>query len=1069
MLLATERSPARMFGWCIKHGVQVAVIALLIFVLGIVAAMRIPVQMIPDLDVRTISVVTSWPGATPQDVEKEILIQQEDYLQNVAGLQRMISSSSTGSASIELEFPATVDTNDALIRVLNALSQVPTYPENVDEPRVLATSFSSNAFMFYSIQDISGKRTPEEVLRMFDFIEERVKPRMERVPGVSQVRMQGAPEQQIRVTVDLARLASVGLTIQGLRNSIRDRNRDISAGDISSGKRSYLVRTIGRLDTPDELSSIILKRRGDSVTTLGDVAEIELGLYEARTLSYQEGRPSIFASVSREIGTNVIEIRDAMELAIKEINRDVLGPEGLLIYKTSDDVRYVEASIQNVWRNLIVGALAATLVLWLFLRSIPGTLLCVLGIPVCTISAFISLLAADRTINVISLAGVAFAIGMTVDNAIVVLESIEKLRRKGMGRVEAALKGVSEVWSSILASTLTTIIVFAPIWLIEEEAGQLFSDISIAISGAIFASMLVAIAIIPTASTRFERLGRSESHRKSPSKVFTFFDQSIRKIAYSWKRALAGALATAGLSFLIIYTLTPSAEYLPEGEEAKIFSRLIMPPGYNLETMDEIAREVNGYFAPHITRLNPDGEVLRKGDVPPVARMLMILRNGMIMIVAECEDPARIDELSDVFSNYFKKFPGIRNFNSRGSIISSNDGGSRSVNLDISGADLSKIYTVADAAYRRAFEVLDSPQVNSEPSALSLQQPMVEIRPNWDRAAELGFTNQSFGFALSALTDGAYVDEFLLDGQRIDVFLYSREGEIGSLDALANLPLYAPAGGIVSVDAVADLVEKVDTSSIRRLNGERTVTLNIIPPRSIALEDAVEIVRNEIVDHLRDQGEIDSSVIVDVTGAGDQLQKTREALIGNFLIAVVLSYLLLAAVFSHWGFPFIILATVPIGIAGGITGLWLLNASGFIFNFFGLKPIQQPFDMITMLGFLILLGTVVNNPILIVSKTIDSLRAGISISESIHSATLSRIRPILMSTTTTVFGIAPLVVFPGAGTELYRGVGAIVLFGLMFSTFVTLIFLPSFLTLSLMIIEKLFPQKETMSVKIPAM
>ena len=203
-----------MFDWCIKHGVQVAVIALLIFVLGIVAAMRIPIQMIPDLDVRTISVVTSWPGATPQDVEKEILIQQEDYLQNVAGLQRMISSSSTGSASIELEFPATVDTNDALIRVLNALSQVPTYPENVDEPRVLATSFSSNAFMFYSIQDISGKRTPEEVLRMFDFIEERVRPRMERVPGVSQVRMQGAPEQQIRVTVDLARLASVGL---GLR------------------------------------------------------------------------------------------------------------------------------------------------------------------------------------------------------------------------------------------------------------------------------------------------------------------------------------------------------------------------------------------------------------------------------------------------------------------------------------------------------------------------------------------------------------------------------------------------------------------------------------------------------------------------------------------------------------------------------------------------------------------------------------------------------------------------------------------------------------------------------------
>lgn len=1048
-----------MFEWCIKHPTQVAVIALLVFVLGIVAAMRIPVQMIPDLDVRTISVVTRWPGATPQDVEKEILIQQEDYLQNVAGLQRMISSSSTGTASIELEFPATIDTNDALIRVLNALSQVPTYPENVDEPQVIATAFSSNAFMFYSIQDISGERTPEEVLRLFDFIEDRVRPRMERVPGVSQVRMQGAPEQQIRVTVDLARLAAGGLTLQEIRGAIRDRNRDISAGDISSGKRSYLVRTIGRLETPEQLKAIILKRSGDSTTTLGDVAEIELGLYEARTLSYQEGRPSIFASVSREIGTNVIEIRDAMETAIEEINRDVLGPEKLLIYKTSDDVRYVEASIKNVWRNLIAGAIAATLVLWLFLRSAPGTMLCVIGIPVCTISAFIGLLAADRTINVISLAGVAFAIGMTVDNAIVVLESIEKLRRRGMGRIEAALKGVSEVWSSILASTLTTIIVFAPIWLIEEEAGQLFSDISIAISGAIFSSMLVAIAIIPTASIRFKRLGRSETQEAPRPKIFAFFDRSVALITQSWKRALAGAAITAGASALIIATLTPSAEYLPEGEEAKIFARLIMPPGYNLDTMDEIAREVNEHFMPYMSRLHPESEILERGDVPPIARMLMILRSGMILIVAETTDPARIDELSDVFTEYFKKFPGIRNFNSRGSIISSNDGGSRSVNLDISGSSLSRIYTVADAAYRRAFEVFDSPQVNSSPSALSLQQPMVEIRPNWDRATELGFANQSFGFALSALTDGAYVDEFLLDGQRIDIFLYSREGEISSLDALANLPLYAPVGGIVSVDAVADLVETVDTTSIRRLNGERTVTLNIIPPKAVALEDAVEIVREEIVYFLRDEGMIDSSVVVDVTGAGDQLLKTREALIGNFLIALVLSYLLLAAVFSHWGFPLVILATVPIGIAGGIGGLWLLNAFGAALPVLGLGPIQQPFDMITMLGFLILLGTVVNNPILIVSRTIDRLREGKGVAEAVHEATVSRIRPILMSTTTTVFGIAPLVIFPGAGTELYRGVGAIVLFGLLFSTLVTLIFLPSFLTLSLRTIEAIFPKK----------
>ena len=1056
-----------MFDWCIKHPTQVAVIALLICVLGVVAAVRIPVQMIPDLDVRTISVVTRWPGATPQDIEKEILIEQEDYLQNVAGLQRMISSSSMSSAEIELEFPATIDVNDALIRVLNALSQVPSYPENVDEPRVIATSFSSNSFLYYAVVDTSGERQPEDVLRLIDFVMERVKPRMERVPGVSQIRVRGAPEQQIRINVDLARLAAVGLTMQEVRNAIRDRNRDISAGDISSGKRLYLVRTIGRLDSPEELSSIILRRTGDSVTRLGDVAQVALGFYEPSSVVYQDGEIGIMVSVSREIGTNVIEIRKAMTKVIEEINRDVLAPVNLEMYKTSDDVRYVVESIKNVWRNLILGALAATVVLWLFLRSASGTLMCVAGIPVCTIAAFIGLQAAGRTINVISLAGVAFAIGMTVDNAIVVLESIEKQRRRGLGRTEAAIAGVRKVWTSVLASTMTTVIVFAPVWLIQEEAGQLFSDISIAISGAILASMLVSIAIIPTASIHFKRLGKTAKEGTRRPRLFILFDHLVEKLVRSTKGAWMGVLVTGGISGAIIYFLTPSAEYLPEGEEPKIFCRLLAPPGYNLETMQAIAKQTNDEFSKYFVMNGALENDSLDPSVPPITGLLLMVSNQRTTIVAQTHDPGRINELTDIFYEYFKQFPGIRTFISKGSIISSNDGGSRSVNLDISGANLSEIYTVAESAYRRAFDVLDNPSVNSTPSALSLQQPMVEIRPNWDRVAELGFSNSSFGFTVRALTDGAYVDEFLLDGRRIDVFLYSSEGEVESLDALANLPLYAPVGGVVSVDSVGDLVEKVDTDSIRRLNGERTVTLNIIPPKTVALEDAVEIVRTDIVNYLRDRGVISQGVDVAVTGAGDQLQKTREALIGNFLIAVILSYLLLSAVFSHWGFSWVILATVPIGIAGGIGGLWLMNASGAVLGFLGLQPITQPFDMITMLGFLILLGTVVNNPILIVSGTIDRLREGIETAEAVQAATLARIRPILMSTTTTVFGIAPLVLFPGAGTELYRGVGAIVLFGLLFSTFVTLVFLPSFLVLSLKLVEKVRPQRSPITVDLP--
>lgn len=1042
-----------MFDWCIKHPVQVTVFALLICVLGVAAAFRIPVQMIPDLDVRTISVVTSWPGATPQDVEKEILIKQEDYLRNVSGMSRLISNASTGRASVELEFPATVDANEALIRVINALSQVPSYPENVDEPQVYASSFSQNAFMYYGVYDTSGSRSPEDVLELRDFIDNRVRPRMERVPGVSQVSVGGAPERQIQINVDLGRLAAAGLTLEDVRNAIRDRNSDISAGDIDSGKRRYLVRTIGRMQDPAELEEVILNRSGDAVTTLGDVARVTLGLYEARGRSYQDGQPTIRLSVSREPGSNVIQIKNAMAVAVEDINREVLASVELELIKTTDDVRYVEASVRNVWINLLIGAVAATSVLYLFLRSLPATAVCVMGVPACAIAAFIGLMAAGRTINVISLAGVAFAIGMTLDNAIVVLESIEKYRRRGQGRMKAALDGVKEVWSSVLASTMTTVIVFAPVWLIKEEAGQLFSDISIAISASIIASMLVAISVIPMASARLKNVGRAGAVDQS-SLFLKKVEKQLRGLTHSRKRAAAALAGVVAVSGAIILFLTPPAEYLPEGEEAKIFSRLIAPPGYNLAAMDEIAQQVHERFLPHV-KGDPEGFEGGEGEIPAIDWLLINVSGETLFIVAETVDPKHIDALGDAFAHFFSSFPGMRNFNSRGSIISSSDGGSRSVNLDIAGADLNQIYAVADAAYRRALEVFDNPQVNSEPSALTLQQPLVEVQPDWERAAELGFSNQSFGYALAALADGAYVDEFLLEGERIDVFLYGQGGGADSLDDLANLPLYAPTGGITSVSSVAKLVEKVDTASIRRLNGERTVTLNIIPPRSVALETAVGIVSEQVVGALREEGIIDERVSVDVAGAGDQLQKTRQALTGNFLIALILSYLLLTAVFSHWGFSVIILATVPIGIAGGIGGLWLLNLGGTLLPLLGLAPIQQPFDMITMLGFLILLGTVVNNPILIVSRTIDALREGAEISDAVLDAALSRLRPIFMSTITTVCGIAPLVLFPGAGTELYRGVGAIVLFGLLFSTLVTLVFLPSLLVLTLTAVEKL--------------
>ena len=1038
----------------LQRGTLLTVIVLIVMIFGVLAALRVPVQMIPDLEVRTISVQTNWPGATPQDVEKEILIEQEEYLRNVPSLSRMISSASTGRADIELEFPFGTDITEALIRVNNALSQVPAYPESADEPVLSTSSFSANAFIYYRITARPGNPRRLDITMMRDFIEDNVRTRLERIPGVSQIEVRGGAERQIQILVDPGRLAERNITLTQVREAIRNRNRDISGGDLDSGKRRYLLRTVGRYESLPELEETVITRQGDSITRIKDIGEVRLDHYEVRTTTTGNGKPSITLAVRRETGANVIEIKKAVVAQMEEINASVLHPAGMEAYLATDDVRYVEASVANVWTNLAIGAVLASSVMFLFLRSVPATLVGVMGVPICTIAGFIGLLAAGRTINVISLAGIAFAIGMTLDNTIVVLENIERERRNGLGRFQAALAGVRGVWAAVLASTMTTILVFAPVLFVQEEAGQLYSDIAIAISASIFVSMLVAMTIVPAAAARLDISPKTKPRKsgfqtpiKGPLLRVTdwLIATSVRRLA-----CLGGIVAiTAG----VIVFLTPPAEYLPEGEEAKAFSRMIAPPGYSLSEMQGIAAELEAEFVP---LLDDDPVAFSRGEatLPALQNLTVTVQPQALRIISETKDPAHIDAWMEIVTERFREFPGMRAFSSRGSIISSNDGGTRSVNLDIAGPDLTAIYEVALAAYRRAQEVFENPQVNSEPSSLILGQPLLELRPRWERAVELGFTAQEFGYAVAALTDGAYIDEFFLGDDKIDMFLYSTAATDQDIDAIANLPIYAPAGSVVPVAAVADLTETVDTDTIRRLNGRRTVTLNIIPPRSVPLETAVGVVRKDVVEHLKETGAIPSSVSVVISGASNQLDATRESLLGNFIVAVLLSYLLLVVIFKHWGFPFIIMTTVPLGVAGGIVGLWLLNFVGGFLPLVGARAIVQPFDMITMLGFLILLGTVVNNPILIVDRTMHNAAEGLNPQDAVREAVETRLRPILMSTITTICGLAPLVFIPGAGTELYRGVGVIVLSGLLFSTVVTLTFLPCLLVTLLSLAEK---------------
>ena len=328
--------------------------------------------------------------------------------------------------------------------------------------------------------------------------------------------------------------------------------------------------------------------------------------------------------------------------------------------------------------------------------------------------------------------------------------------------------------------------------------------------------------------------------------------------------------------------------------------------------------------------------------------------------------------------------------------------------------------------------------------SLDLADSLIEVRPDWDRVAEVGMSAGDIGYTVAALTDGAFVDEFFLEDDKIDIYLFGREGGSARLDSLAQLPVYTPQGSILPLSALASIRETVDTSTVRRINGQRTVTLNIIPPASVPLETGVEIVKQEVIGSMISNGELPAGVNVSISGASDQLNATKAALAANYPVALIIVFLLLVAIFKHWGYPLLIMTTIPLGIAGGIVGLVLMNAVGSVLPLIGMDPVHQPFDMISMLGFLILMGTVVNNPILIVDQAMRLMKKGAaSPREAVREAVEVRFRPIAMSTLTTICGLSPLVFMPGAGTELYRGVGAIVLFGILGAAIVSLTMLPA--------------------------
>ncbi len=1100
----------------VRNPVKVSVGVLIVGLFGVISLWKMPVQLSPEVQVPTISVRTSWPGASPQEIEREIVQEQEEQLQSVEGLTRMTSQSADSSGSITLEFSVGTDLSEAILRVNTRLQQVPEYPEDADEPVISASSSASRPIAWFVLsQTLPGeekqaeflvrhpqhrealdliKRTdnpslavqrmlelakdnpevqeivPEkiEIAHLRRFVEDFIESRFERVAGVADSNIFGGRSEEMQVVVDPQRLASRKLTVLDVRRALNQQNLDVSGGDFWEGKRRYVVRTLGQFRSPEQVGNCILSRREDSTIYVRDVAEVRLGFKKPSGVVRRFGGETIAINVQRETGANVLSVMKGLYEAQDSLNKNLLAQRGLVLFQAYDETEYIDSSIQLVNQNMVVGGILTVFILLLFLRSGRSTLIVGLAIPTSVVGTFLLLGLMGRSLNVMSLAGMAFAVGMLVDNAVVVLENIYRHHQAGESAARAAVNGATEVWGAVVASTLTTLAVFVPVLFVEEEAGQLFRDIALAISAAVGLSLLVSVIVIPTAAKRI--LGRSKRtiipleggsnpeghlslHRPGSFSFLRPFDflghgfvncvvKGNRWLLDGVVRRIVFVILLISISGWMSWALMPKVEYLPSGNRNLIFGIILPPPGYNVDEMVKMGSTIEEGLRPYWD-VDPDLYDPETSEYPPIADFFFVAAGRSLFMGLRCADPLRCGELVPLVQKAVGELPGTFVVAKQSSLFEQGLTGGRTIDIEVVGPDIEHLITLGSTIMGGIGKSISGAQARPSPS-LDLSSPEVHVIPRWEQAAELGLSASDLGYAVNALVDGAYAGDYFAGGDKIDLTIMGKEQYAQRTQDLESLPIATPRGDLVRLGTIARVQLASGPEQINRSERQRTITIEVTPPPEIALESAMERIQSEILGPLDESGALSGGYQIRLAGTADKLNDTWVALRLNLLLAVLITYLLMAALFESWVYPLVIILSVPFGAVGGFLGLWVLN-----------RFLLQPLDVLTMLGFVILIGTVVNNAILIVHQSLNILREKrVSSKEAVLESVRTRIRPIFMTTLTSVFGLSPLVLFPGAGSELYRGLGSVVLGGLLVSSLFTLFLVPTLFSLTLETKEK---------------
>ena len=996
----------------INRPVLAIVMSIAIVLFGIIGFSFLGVREYPSVDPPIITVVANYTGANADVIESQITEPLEESISGIAGIRTLSSVSREGRSTITVEFELGVDLETAANDVRDKVSRaVRLLPPDADNPIVLKADADAIPIAFLSVE--SPRR---DLLQLSDFATNVFKERLQTIPGVSEVQVWGSQTYAMRIWMDPAKLAAYRLTAIDVRAAVQRENVELPSGRIEGQSTELTVRTMSRLRSVEDFNNLIVKEASGSVIRVKDVGYAELGPENYRTVLKRNGVPLVGIAVIPRSGANYISIVDEFNRRIEDIKRDL--PEDIKLSLGFDSSKYIRESLAEVGQTVGLAFILVFLVIYFFLRDFRTTIIPMLAVPVSLIGAFFIMYIADFSINVLTLLGIVLAIGLVVDDAIVMLENIFSKIERGMQPREAGIRGSTEVYFAIIATTVALAAVFLPVIFLQGLTGRLFREFGIVLSGSVIISAFVALTLTPMMSTRILRT--KQGHSRFYYKTEPFFNRltnayrsSLR--SFMERRKLAFAIMGMSVVMIVAFGFFLPSELAPLEDRSSVRLFAVAPEGATFEYMDKYMNGVIKELVPSV----PETKSLYSVTSPGFGASSAVNSGFMFMIFTDPDERERSQqEIGLQVAGIVQRHTGARVFVTQDQSI-----GQRSLGLPVQfvvqAPNFDKLKEtlpkfVAEAQKNPAFQFVD---VN-----LKFNKPEVRVEINRDKARDLGVSAFDIGQTLQLAFSGQRFDFFIMNAKQYQVIgQVTKENRNEPLD-LRSIYVKNNKGDLIQLDNLITMTEESSPPQLYRFNRFMSATVSAGLAPGYTIGDGISVMRDVASKVL------DESFSTALDGPSKDYEESSSSLAFAFLLALVLIYLILAAQFESFRDPFTIMFTVPLALAGALFCLWYFN---------------QTLNIFSQIGQIMLIGLVTKNGILIVEFGNQRKAQGLSVVEAIQDAAVQRFRPILMTSFSTILGTLPIALAIGAGAGSRVSMGIAVIGGLVFASLLTLYVIPA--------------------------